>query len=309
MAKPIVLISGASGYTGSNITQELRQAGYTVHAMVRHRDANYNPTAGVVAWNTASGAIDLPDDGAAPYAIVHLAGASTLVRWTKTRKEAIRSSRVDLTRNLVQHLLDRKHQPAAFICASGPSTYGDRGDTVLTESSAVGINGNFLTEIGVAWEEAAAAISAKGARCAHLRFGAVMHHTFFRMNLMLFFARLGMLGTMGPGGNYMPWVSLRDTVRAVRHVLETDTISGPVNIVSPNQTTQKEMVAALSRTIKRPALLRVPMLVPRILFGELAGPFMAASQRAVPAVLQDTGFEWEHPHFEDVLRYMLDRET
>ena len=145
MDKPIVLIAGASGYTGSNVAKDLRQAGYTVHALSRRRDANYNPDAGVVAWNTDSGAIDLPDDGAAPYAVMNLAGASTLTRWTKRRKESIRSSRVDLTHNLVQHLMSRSHQPTAFICASGPSTYGDRGDTVLTEESELGVNGNFLT--------------------------------------------------------------------------------------------------------------------------------------------------------------------
>ena len=119
--------------------------------------------------------------------------------------------------------------------------------------------------------------------------------------------RFGMGAVMGSGNQYLSWIAIDDFVAAIDHVLRDESLSGPVNMCSPNPVTNREFTKALNRVLKRPTLLRIPAFVLKAAFGEMADEELLYSMRAVPQKLIDSGFEFEHPQIEEVLRHLLKR--
>jgi uncharacterized protein (TIGR01777 family) len=234
-------------------------------------------------------------------AIVHLAGAPIAERWTLERKRAIIESRVLGTRRLVGAIGRSGPAPRVFVCASAIGYYGDRGDEQLTEASQPGTD--FLAVAARDWE--AAARSASGMRTVQLRFGVVLSVEGGALSKMLPVFRIGAGGRLGSGRQWMSWVGLHDLLRVIRFAIESDGLSGPVNAVAPRPVTNAEFTATLGRVLRRPAVLPVPAVVLRAVFGEMASLTMLASQRVAPARLEQAGFEFQFPALEGALRHEL----
>jgi uncharacterized protein (TIGR01777 family) len=234
-------------------------------------------------------------------AIVHLAGAPIAVKWTLSRKRAILESRVLGTRRLVEAIGRRGPPPRVLLCASAIGYYGSRGDEVLTEASAPGTD--FLAGVVRDWE--AAARGAMGTRTVQLRFGLVMSPRGGALAKMLPVFRAGVGGRLGSGRQWMSWIGLHDLTRLIRFAIESDGLSGPVNAVAPQPVTNAEFTATLGRVLRRPAVLPVPAVVLRAVFGEMASLTMLASQRVTPARLEQAGFQFQFPALEGALRHEL----
>ena len=222
--------------------------------------------------------------------VVNLAGVGIGDhRWSPSRKVAILRSRVDSTALLCETLAGLTRRPRVLVSASAIGIYGDRGDEPLSELSAPGTG--FLAEVCKEWEAATRAAEAAGTRVVHLRTAMVLasHGGGLARQLPLF--RLGLGGPMGPGSQWLSWISLRDEIRAVLHILEEGSLVGPVNASSPAPLTNSQFAKALGRAVHRPAVIRVPSPALRIVLGrELADELVLASQRVVPTRLEASGF-------------------
>jgi uncharacterized protein (TIGR01777 family) len=226
-------------------------------------------------------------------AVVHLAGENIAAgRWTGAKKDRILKSRVFGTRLLAKALTALRQPPRVFICASAIGYYGDRGEQVLTETSAAGQG--FLSHVCQAWESEAQRAATTGIRVATLRIGIVLSAKGGALSKMLLPFRMGVGGRLGSGRQYISWITLSDLCRVVDHVLMTDTLSGPVNAVSPQPVTNRDFTAALASAVARPALLPIPRLAVRLALGQMADALLLASTRVVPEKLWASGF-----HFED----------
>ncbi|MGH7654092.1 MAG: TIGR01777 family oxidoreductase, partial [Gemmatimonadaceae bacterium] len=199
-------------------------------------------------------------------AVVHLAGAPIAVRWTAARKRAMIDSRVLGARHLAAAMERTSPQPRVLVSASAIGAYGDRGDELLTEESALG--GDFLATLVRDWEAAAA--EARGVRVVQLRFGIVLSRRGGALAKMLPPFRLGIGGRLGSGEQWMSWIALDDLVRAIRFAIESSALSGAVNAVAPNAVTNAEFTRTLARVLHRPAVFPVPAFVLRTIFGEMA---------------------------------------
>ncbi len=269
-----IAVTGASGYVGSALVRALQSAGDEVIAVPR-------------------GTADIGD----AEAIVNLAGAPIAVRWTKRRKREILESRVETTRRIVDAIARRATPPRVLVSASAIGFYGDRGDELLSEESTPGTD--FLAGVVREWEAAAAAAPI---RSVQLRFGIVLGLDGGVLAKMLPPFRMGVGGRLGAGTQWMSWIALRDLVRVIRYAIDNSTLSGPVNTVAPQPVTNAEFTATLGRVLRRPAVVPVPALALRALFGEMAGLTMLASQRVRPARLQEAGFQFDNPSLEGALR-------
>jgi hypothetical protein len=190
---------------------------------------------------------------------------------------------------LCETLAGLTRRPRVLVSASAIGIYGDRGDEPLSELSAPGTG--FLAEVCKEWEAATRAAEAAGTRVVHLRTAMVLasHGGGLARQLPLF--RLGLGGPMGPGSQWLSWISLRDEIRAVLHILEEGSLVGPVNASSPAPLTNSQFAKALGRAVHRPAVIRVPSPALRIVLGrELADELVLASQRVVPTRLEASGF-------------------
>jgi hypothetical protein len=190
--------------------------------------------------------------------------------------------------------------------ASAIGIYGHRGEEVLTEESAPGDAArDFLVALGEEWEGSADAARASGIRVVHPRFGLVLSPAGGVLGRMLLPFRLGLGGRLGPGSQWMSWVSIDDVVDAVLHVMRSEAMAGPVNVSAPNPVRNREFTATLARVLSRPAVLPVPSGALRLIFGEMADSTLLASTRVVPRRLVASGFRFRHPDLEGALRHML----
>jgi uncharacterized protein (TIGR01777 family) len=233
-------------------------------------------------------------------AVVHLSGAPIAVRWNARRKREIRFSRVRSTQLIADAIDATKPAPRVFICASAIGIYGDRGNEVLTERSASAED--YLAGVVREWEAAARGTRI---RSVQLRFGIVLSPDGGALAKMLPVFRMGIGGRLGTGEQWMSWIGLHDLVRVIRFAIASADMNGAVNAVAPMPVTNAEFTETLARVLHRPAVMAVPALALRAVFGEMASLTMLASQRVHPARLERAGFNFDCPELEQALRREL----
>ena len=302
-----VAITGASGFVGSALVASLRSSGDSVVRFVRRPAAGEDEA----SWDPAAGTIDRAALEGVD-AVVHLAGEGIGERrWSAEQKKRILFSRVDGTRLVASTLASMAGGGAGagapvLVNASAVGYYGLRGDEELTEESSAGTG--FLADVVKAWEGATAPASGAGVRVVMLRSGIVLgrHGALGRM---LPFFKLGLGGPLGNGRQWWPWIALDDEIGLIRHAIATPSLSGPMNVTSPNPARNKDVARALGRVLRRPSLLPVPAFALSLLMGrELTHEVILAGQRALPAVAEATGYRFIHPELEPALRAAVGRD-
>jgi uncharacterized protein (TIGR01777 family) len=295
-----VALTGASGLVGSALESLLSTGGHRVVRLVRRPpkdDAERQ-------WRP-----DTPDprlfDGVD--AVVHLAGASIAGRFNPSHKRSIRDSRVGPTAGLAQVMAQSDQRPATFVVASAIGYYGaDRGDEWLAETSSPG--DDFLARLVVDWEAATSAAEESGVRVVRVRTGIAQSPRGGTLRLLrpLFTAGLG--GPIGGGGQWTSWIDLDDLTDIYYRAIVDPSVSGPVNAVAPEPVRGRDYASTLGAVLRRPAVLPVPTLGPRLLLGEEGAHELAlASQRVRPAALATFGHRFRWPTVESSLRHQLGR--
>jgi uncharacterized protein (TIGR01777 family) len=282
-----VVIAGSSGVIGTSLVAALRQARHDVIRLVRRPPAAPDER----GWDPDAGRLD-EDALDHADAVVNLCGAGLGdKRWSPDRKRLLLDSRIRPTSVLARAVA--KRGVPALLNGSAVGYYGDTGSQVITESSPSG--SGFLADLCRQWEAATAPAAEAGARVALLRTGIVLSPAGGVLGQLkpLFAFLLG--ARLGNGRQYMPWISLDDEVGAIRFVAEHAEISGPVNLTGPLPVTNAEFTRALGEAMGRPAPWAVPGFALRAALGELAEEAALAGQRALPAVLEDHGFVFQHP--------------
>ncbi|MGO9125965.1 MAG: TIGR01777 family oxidoreductase [Terriglobales bacterium] len=292
-----LLISGSSGLVGGALLPALRASGFETKRLVRGTTSAPDQ----ISWNPAQPLA--PESVAGFDAVIHLAGESIASRWTEERKRRIMESRVPATRHLAAALTKAQPRPRVFICASAVGYYGDRGDEILREDSPSGEG--FSAELCRQWEAAAQSVASAGIRSLQIRTGIVLSTAGGALRKMLLPFRMGIGGNIGSGRQWMSWVDLQDMVGAIQHLLTTDSISGPVNMVSPNPVRNAEFTRTLASVLRRPAILPMPAFAARLAFGQMADELLLASQRVQPAKLASSGYQFQHPDLLSALKGIL----
>jgi uncharacterized protein (TIGR01777 family) len=295
-----IAITGSSGLIGRALAQSLAADGVEVLRLVRRPAAG----AGEVSWDPAAagGGLD-PAALDGGDAVVHLSGAPVAQgRWTTARKQELRASRIDSTQHLVAAILAAPSPPPVLLAASAIGWYGDTGSREVDEAAPAGTG--FLADLVRDWEAAAQPAADAGIRVVHLRSGVVLSRAGGMLKPLLLLFRLGLGARIGPGTQYLSWIGIEDHVGACRFLLESQQLSGPVNLTAPNPVTNAEFTAALAAQVHRPALLRVPSALLQPALGELSGELLG-SCRVRPARLEDAGFTFRHPHIGQALAAAL----
>jgi uncharacterized protein len=294
-----VAVTGSTGLIGEALVTSLRRDGHRVQRVTRSAsgagpdDLVWDPTGGEVETAKLEG-VD---------AVVHLAGEPIGARrWNDEVKRAIRESRTVGTRTLAEALASLSAPPAVFVSGSAVGYYGDRGDEVLTEDSRAG--DDFLADVTVGWEAAAAPADEAGIRVVHPRTGVVIAKEGPLIEKVELPFKLGVGGKVGSGDQYVPWISLEDEIRALRFLIDED-LSGPVNLTGPEPVTNAELTKALGEVMRRPTVFPIPTLAIKALYGEMGESLATVSQRAVPRALLDAGFTFRHPTIVSALRTAL----
>lgn len=297
MANGRILVSGASGPIGTALLPSLRQRGYAVMRLVRGMTHSQDQ----IEWDPSKPIA--PETVSGFEAVIHLAGESIVGRWTEDKKKAIRDSRVLGTRHLAEAIAQAAQRPRAFLSGSAIGYYGDRGDDILQEDSKSGQG--FLAEVSREWEAAAQPAAAAGIRTVNLRTGVVLSAMGGALPKMLPPFKLGVGGIVGSGRQWWSWIDVQDEVGAMHHILKTEALSGPVNLVAPHAVTNAEFTKTLANLLQRPAFFPVPAFAARLAFGQMADELLLASQHVEPTKLLQTGYSFQSTDLVNALSRVL----
>jgi uncharacterized protein (TIGR01777 family) len=260
-----ILVTGATGFIGEALCRHLKKEGHTLIEIGRNIPAKCEP-------------VD---------AVIHLAGEPIAGRWTPAKKEAILHSRIDGLARLAQAI----PPPKIFLSASAVGYYGDRGEEILDETSIPGQG--FLPEVCLQWEK-----HPFGSSTRHIqaRFGLVIGPGGILGQLYPLY-RWGLGGRIGSGQQWVSWISLDDLVRAISFALQT--LSGPVNCVSPHPVRQIDFAKTFARHLHRPAWAWLPIPLVHLFLGQMGKELLLASARAEPEKLTAAGFTFMQPYFDE----------
>ena len=271
-----VIVAGATGLIGTELTKALRARGDQVLALPRY---------GSAPWQVEG--FD---------AVVNLAGENLAARrWSPEFKKQIQDSRVETTRALVDAIGKASRKPRVLVNASAVGFYGGRGDETVDESAAPG--SDYLSGVVQAWEAEARKATV---RSVQIRTGIVLSSKGGALQPMLPPFRAFVGGPIGSGKQWFPWIHLADEVGAILWCLDHD-LEGPVNLVAPGIVTMKEFAKALGGALHRPSAFPVPGAALKLLLGEFAEVILEG-QRAVPKKLFDKGFRFRFTDVNDALK-------
>lgn len=301
-AKPLVIaLSGASGTVGTALSALLTTGGHQVIRLVRRPAA----TKGERQWDPAA---PTPGMLSGVDAVVHLAGASIAGRFTDGHKAAVRDTRIEPTRRLAEAAARAEDGPDTFLSASAIGFYGyDRGNTILDEDSSRGHG--FLADVVADWEAATAPAADEGLRVIHVRTGIVQASSGGTLKLLRPLFASGLGGRLGSGRQWLSWIGLDDLLDIYYRALYDTRLSGPLNAVAPEPVRNSEYTKTLARALRRPAVLPVPSIGPRILLGHHGAQELAmADQRVMPAKLHALGHRFRQPTLGQALAHQLGHE-
>ena len=297
-----VAVTGATGTIGSALVRELLARGDEVVALSRDPErARERLGEGVsaVRWEKPSVEPAPSDALSGCDAVVHLLGEPVDQRWSDAAKQRIRDSRVFGTRYLVAGLRDASPRPRVLVSQSASGWYGGRGDEAVDESEPAG--DDFLAGVVSDWEGEARTAEELDLRVVLTRTGVVLSPSGGALGKMMLPFKLGVGGPVAGGRQYVPWVHLDDVVGAMVCALDDERVRGPVNLTAPEPATNREFSKALGRVLRRPALMPVPALALKAMYGEMSS-IVTTGARVVPARLAEIGYRFRQPDLEDALR-------
>jgi len=293
-----IVLAGGTGFLGRALASALTSSGHRIITLTRGGPG--------VTWHpdgTANGDWAREIDGA--HAIVNLAGRNLAGnnlfdgRWTATRKQDLRDSRLLSTRSLVAAVRAAQRRPKLFLTVSAVGYYGDPGDRIVDESSPPG--DDYLATLCIDWEAEARFVEDLGCRLTIVRSGIVLDRRGGALKRMMLPFTLFAGGPLGSGEQFVSWIHLDDWIALVRWALERGDLDGPVNATAPHPVTNREFSRALGRAMHRPSWLPVPAFALRAVVGEMADVALLDGQRVVPARALALGFTFRYPAIDQAL--------
>jgi uncharacterized protein (TIGR01777 family) len=294
-----ILITGSSGLIGSYLGTYLSE---NENQIYRLRRLKKNISERTILWEPISGLID-PKRLENFNVIIHLGGENISAhRWSNLQKMKIKNSRVRSTRILTHSLISLKTPPDLLITASAVGYYGHCESDLLDENSKAG--NLFLSEVCTEWEAVTKPAAESGIRVVNLRFGMILSRDGGALPRLLKLVKIGLGGVIGNGRQYVSWITLEDVASAIIHIINTNEISGAVNMVTPHPVTNRELTKILGQILSRPTIMRVPSIVLKILYGQMAQELLLSSARVYPSKLLDSGYRFKHPTLESALKFL-----
>jgi uncharacterized protein len=291
-----VLISGASGLIGTELRKQLISLGHEPVVLVRREKRSENE----VSWNPVRGEIE-PGIMERVDAVVNLAGATTSkIPWSKKYAKTLVDSRILSTRLLVNAINEAKNPPKVFLSGSAEGFYGNGGDNLLTEESPLGEG--FMAELSNEWEQEAKKAKI---RTVLIRTSLTMSKTAIALRLIKLMISFLFVKSLGSGKQWWAWITVEDHARAMIHLINTESASGPFNFSAPEPATCEQVFSSLGKELSRPNLIRIPAWAMRLTAGAAADQILLTSHKMSAEKLLSTGFTFNHPTIAQASKYTV----
>ncbi len=301
------LIAGASGFIGHELIKAL-EINNQITVIGRNKTnplTHLSPSLTYISWE------QLDNLNAKNYdAVINLCGYNIAAsRWTNDIKKQLIDSRVITSTTLIQWIIKHQAKPH-FLCANAVGIYGvqDNDDqTDFDEDTVINIQSprDFLSEIGIRWQEALQPAIEYGIPVTTLRFGVVLKKGGGMLKKLTLSFNLGLGSIVGDGKQILSWVHMDDVVGAILFLLQKPELTGAFNITSPNPVSQAEFARTLGASMHRPVLLTMPACFIRMLFGEMGEYLLLKGQRVLPKRLSSVGYVFRYPQLNEALNHEM----
>ncbi|MCX8065493.1 MAG: TIGR01777 family oxidoreductase [Candidatus Hydrogenedentes bacterium] len=297
-----VIISGASGFIGTSLSNFLSNKGYDVWRLTREEPKQDKE----IFWDPYRKIVETKKlDGANVF--INLSGENIGKGiWTNRRKEILINSRIVPSKFLVETIKYLPIRPKFYFTASAIGIYGPTANNIMSENCPYG-NG-FLANLCKEWEKTVESLRHTEVKTVIMRFGVVLgpHGGMLSYLLKIFSLYLG--GIVGDKNSYISWISIDDVCEAIHFLIQKDKIlGGPYNFVSPNSITQKELTKVLSEALGKPAIFKVPTFVIKTILGEMGKELILANQAVYPDKLLKEGYEFRYNELSKYLENILSK--
>lgn len=293
-----ILITGATGFVGQHLLKLVEKPVVTSRSRSKAMEKLGDQVADVIEWDPMSGPVPIDPDMQIDGVISLMGEPIAEGRWSDEKKRRIRDSRVVGTRNLIAGLRNLNRLPSTFVSASAVGIYGSQADTIIDESNSKGEG--FLVDVCREWEAAANEFSDDGVRVVLVRIGIVLGEGGGALEKMLPIFKLGLGGKLGAGDQYVPWIHVEDLASMLRWAVDQEEVQGPVNASAPEPVTNLQFTKAIGKALRRPTIFPVPKFALKLALGEFAESLLY-SQRVVPKVALDNGYEFQFERIEQAI--------
>lgn len=295
------LITGGTGLIGSNLCKFLIRKYQNIDITVLTRNASLKS----ISSNRQIKFIDNFNNLESFYdIIINLAGESINKRWTLKRKALILSSRIDITKKIIEYISKASQKPDLFISGSAIGFYGSDDNRIFTEDSKMDESG-FTHQLCKEWENTANNAKNYGVRVVNLRTGIVLANNGGILQEMLLPFKLGLGCKIGSGKAWMSWIHINDICNIIMHIIENKNIEGPVNACSPSPVQNIDFSKALAKSLNRPLFFTMPIFIVKIIFGEMGDALLLSGQKVLPIKITKSGYIFEFDNINKALANII----
>ncbi len=290
-----ILIAGATGLIGRELTQVLVELGYNVMILTRNPKLVRKEFSGSVGYIEWKGFFTnwLVREVEKSFAVINLAGESIGdKRWTRSRRMKLVRSRLGTTRALAKACQYAIKKPEVFVQGSAIGFYPFSDTDIFTEANNQG--SGFLSQLTVDWEAVALHEVPKEIRLVIIRTGVVLSQQGGILPKLVKPINFFIGGWFGKGNQIVSWIHIHDEVNAIVHLLENGEAKGFFNLTAPNPITQIELVKAIAQKLNRPAWIAIPPFFVKRLFGLMGVELLLKGSQVNPKRLIDSGFVFKY---------------
>lgn len=316
MYKERYLITGGSGFIGTQLVKQLLVEAHDVTVLTRDEVKTINhfsevireakeehPAMDLAVGNLSTlGDFEALSDDISFDAVINLAGQGIAdKRWTDSVKQQLIDSRINTTKALYNYLEDALIKPDVVITGSALGYYGLHDDDNKIDETGQG-DDSFSSQLCAEWEAEAKHIEELGIRTCYLRTGIVLGENGGALSKMLPPFKFGLGGPIGSGKQWMSWIHMDDIIGIIRHAIENESVSGVINGTAPNPVTNKTFSSTLGKVLKRPAFIPMPAFVMKLMMGEMAEELLLSGQRVIPEKILLADYDFKFIDLEAALR-------
>jgi len=309
-----VVLIGGSGQVGRLLARHFHKLGSDVCVVAR---TTFSAPWRMAAWD-ANHLGPWTEQLEAADVVINLAGHSVNCRYHRWNRREILTSRVRSTELLGQAIGTLANPPRLWLNASTATIYRHSLDREMDEETGE-LGGaekgapqewKFSIDVAKRWEEAFLSAHTPVTRKITLRSAMIMHlGRGGAFDVLSRLVRLGLGGSAGSGQQYVSWIHEQDLARAVDFLIGNESISGIVNLATPNPIPNSQFMQKLRQAwgISLGFSASNWMLELGAFFLRTETELILKSRRVVPGRLLKHGFRFDFPNWAEASKDLVDR--